>query len=119
MKLSEHIANLQKILEEKGDQDLYTWVDTREDTLYIARVPELKVEEIDGTEFQIPKELRNKNGNIIVISNMETGSFDEDEDSIQDFNLSDEKEIEVTKEEFDKLVADAKEKSKLKKENNV
>lgn len=87
MLLSEHIANLQKLLEEKGDQDLYTWVDTREDTLYIARVPELKIEEIDGNKFQVPKELRNKNGNILIITNMETDSFDEETDSIQDFDL--------------------------------
>ncbi len=87
MLLSEHIANLQKLLEEKGDQDLYTWVDTREGTVYMARVPELKVEEIDGNEFQVPKELRNKNGNVLIITNMETDSFDEETDSIQDFDL--------------------------------
>lgn len=88
MLLSEHIANLQKLLEEKGDQDLYTWVDNADGTVFLVRVPEIQVEEISGSEYQVPKELRNKNGNILVITNMDTDSFDEDDDSIQDLNLA-------------------------------
>lgn len=88
MLLSEHIANLQKLLEEKGDQDLYSWVDNADGTVFLVRVPEIQVEEISGSEYQVPKELRNKNGNILVITNMDTDSFDEDDDSIQDLNLA-------------------------------
>lgn len=87
MLISEHIQSLMKILKEKGDQELFMWVDTGENTVYMAKVPELKVEEIDGNEFQVPKELRNKNGNVLIITNMETDSFDEETDSIQDFDL--------------------------------
>ncbi len=88
MLLSEHIANLQKLLEEKGDQDLYSWVDNADGTVFLVRVPEIQVEEISGSEYQVPKELRNKNVNILVITNMDTDSFDEDDDSIQDLNLA-------------------------------
>lgn len=88
MLLSEHIANLQKLLGEKGDQDLYSWVDNADGTVFLVRVPEIQVEEISGSEYQVPKELRNKNGNILVITNMDTDSFDEDDDSIQDLNLA-------------------------------
>lgn len=87
MLLSEHIESLMKILKEKGDQELFMWVDTGQDTVYVAKVPELKVEEIDGNEFQMPKDLRNQNGNILIITNLDNSSFDEDTDSLQDLNL--------------------------------
>lgn len=87
MLLSEHIESLMKILKEKGDQELFMWVDTGQDTVYVAKVPELKVEEIDGNEFQMPKDLRNQNGNILIITNLDNSSFDEDNDSLQDLDL--------------------------------
>jgi len=108
MLLSEHIANLQKVLEEKGDQDLYTWVDTAEGTVYIAEVPKLQIEEIPGSEYQVPKELRNKNGNILIISNMDTDSFDENDDSIQDLNLVVEEEL--NEEDYKEIINSLKEK---------
>lgn len=108
MLLSEHIANLQKLLEEKGDQDLYSWVDNADGTVFLVRVPEIQVEEISGSEYQVPKELRNKNGNILVITNMDTDSFDEDDDSIQDLNLVVEKEL--NEEDYNEIVNSLKEK---------
>lgn len=87
MLLSEHIESLMKILKEKGDQELFMWVDTGQDTVYVAKVPELVVEEIDGNEYQMPKDLRNQNGNILIITNLDNSSFDEDVDSLQDFTL--------------------------------
>ena len=89
MLISEHIENLQRLLEEKGDQELFMWVDSWEDTLFLAKVPILEFAELDGKEYQIPNEFLNKEGNIIAIINLETQSFDEDEDAIQDFNLED------------------------------
>lgn len=108
MLLSEHIVNLQKVLEEKGDQDLYSWVDNADGTVFLVRVPEIQVEEISGSEYQVPKELRNKNGNILVITNMDTDSFDEDDDSIQDLNLVVEKEL--NEEDYNEIVNSLKEK---------
>lgn len=87
MLLSKHIESLMKILKEKGDQELFMWVDSGQDTVYVVKVPELKVEEIDGNEFQMPKDLRNQNGNILIITNLESDSFDEDTDSLQDLDL--------------------------------
>lgn len=87
MLLSKHIESLMKILKEKGDQELFMWVDSGQDTVYVVKVPELKVEEIDGNEFQMPKDLRNQNGNILIITNLDNSSFDEDIDSLQDLNL--------------------------------
>lgn len=90
MLISEHIARLQKILEEHGDQDLYMWVDSGEDTLFLAKVPILEFAELDGKEYQIPIEFQNKEGKVLVIPNLETQSFDEDNDAIQNFELEDE-----------------------------
>ena len=87
MLLSEHIESLMKILKEKGDQELFMWVDTGQDTVYVAKVPELVVEEIDGNEYQMPKDLRNQNGNILIITNLDNSSFDEDVESLQDLTL--------------------------------
>lgn len=89
MLISEHIANLQKILEEKGDQELFMWVDSGEDTVFMVKVPELKIEEIDGCDYQVPHSMRNNDGNIIIISNLDTDSFEEDDDAIQDLELED------------------------------
>ena len=59
MPVSEHIAGLQKILEDHGDQDLYMWVDEDgQQFLYPVRVPEIEVSVIDGNEYQILPELR-------------------------------------------------------------
>lgn len=90
MKISEHIKNLQKLLEEKGDQELFMWVDSGEDTIFLAKVPILEFAELDGKEYQIPKEFLNKEGKVIAIPNLETQSFEEEEDAIQDFDLEDE-----------------------------
>lgn len=89
MLISEHIKNLQKLLDENGDQELFMWVDSGQDTVFLAKVPILKFAELDGKEYQIPKEFLNKDGNIIAIINLETQSFEEEEDAIQDFDLED------------------------------
>ena len=89
MLISEHIEALQKLLEEEGDQELFMWVDSGEDTLFLAKVPNLEFTELDGKEYQIPKEFQNIKGNVIAITNLETQSFEEDVDAIQDFELED------------------------------
>lgn len=98
MLISEHIESLMKILNEKGDQELFMWVDTGDDTVYMAKVPELKIEEIDGNEFQVPHTMRNQNGNVIIITNLDNSSFDEEVESIQDLDL----EVTETEEEDNK-----------------
>ena len=89
MLISEHIENLQRLLEEKGDQELFMWVDSWEDTLFLAKVPILEFAELDGKEYQIPEEFKNKDGFVIVVTNLETQSFEEEVDAIQDFELED------------------------------
>lgn len=89
MLISEHIAAMQKLLDEKGDQDLFMWVDSGQDTIYIALVPELEINEVDGAEYDIEKVYRNKDGKILVIGNLDSGSFDEDKASCQDPRLVD------------------------------
>lgn len=63
------------------------WVDSGEDTLYLVRMPEIEFVEIDGKEYQIPRELRNEDGKILCIMNLNSQDFDEDEDAIQDMDL--------------------------------
>lgn len=88
MKISEHIETLQKILEEHGDQDLYMWVDEDgQQFLYPVRVPEIEVAVIDGNEYQIKPECKNQNGNILIVTNFDTSSFDREQDDIQDLEL--------------------------------
>lgn len=89
MLISKHIETLQKLLEEKGDQELFMWVDSGQDTLFLAKVPKLEFAELDGKEYQIPKEFQNIEGNLVVVTNLETQSFDEEVDAIQDFELED------------------------------
>lgn len=89
MLISEHIAAMQKLLDEKGDQDLFMWVDSGQDTIYIALVPELEINEVDGAEYDIEKVYRNKDGKILVIGNLDSESFDEDKASCQDPRLVD------------------------------
>lgn len=88
MLISEHILRLQKILEEHGDQDLYMWVDEDgQQFLYPVRVPEIEVSVIDGNKYQIKPELRDQNGNILIITNFDTTSFDRERDEVQDLEL--------------------------------
>lgn len=88
MLISEHILRLQKILEEHGDQDLYMWVDEDgQQFLYPVRVPEIEVSVIDGNEYQIFPELRDQNGNILIVTNLDTTSFDREQDDVQNLEL--------------------------------
>lgn len=88
MLISEHIANLQKILKEKGDQELFMWVDEDgQQFLYPVRVPEIEVSVIDGNEYQILPELRDCNGNILIVTNLDTTSFDREQDDVQNLEL--------------------------------
>ena len=88
MLVSEHIAGLQKILEEKGDQELFMWVDEDgQQFLYPVRVPEIEVSVIDGNEYQILPELRDCNGNILIVTNLDTTSFDREQDDVQNLEL--------------------------------
>lgn len=88
MLVSEHIVGLQKILEEKGDQELFMWVDEDgQQFLYPVRVPEIEVSVIDGNEYQILPELRDCNGNILIVTNLDTTSFDREQDDVQNLEL--------------------------------
>ena len=88
MLISEHIMRLQKILEDHGDQDLYMWVDEDgQQFLYPVRVPEIEVSVIDGNEYQILPELRDQNGNILIVTNLDTTSFDREQDDVQNLEL--------------------------------
>lgn len=83
MLISEMIKSLQNVLEENGDQELFIWVDTPDDTMYISKTPIIKISELDGEEFDVPEDLTT-NGKILVITNFNSSSFDENEDSIQE-----------------------------------
>lgn len=88
MLISEHIVGLQKILEEKGDQELFMWVDEDgQQFLYPVRVPEIEVSVIDGNEYQILPKLRDCNGNILIVTNLDTTSFDREQDDVQNLEL--------------------------------
>lgn len=81
MVLSEMIKLLQKTLEEKGDQELFIWVDTPDDTMFLSKTPVIEISELDGDDFDVPEDLTT-NGKILAITNFNSSAFDEDSDSI-------------------------------------
>lgn len=83
MLISEIIKSLQCVLEEKGDQELFIWIDTPDDTMFISKTPSIEISELDGEEFDISEEFTT-NGKILTITNLNSSSFDENEDSIQE-----------------------------------
>ena len=82
MLISEHIKNLQKLLEEKGDQKLFMWVNSNDDTLFPVNFPELDIVEISGKDYGIDEKWLNQNEKILIIKNLDSDSFIEDKDSI-------------------------------------
>ena len=83
MLISEMIKSLQSVLEENGDQELFIFVDTPDDTAYISKIPEIKVEVLDIEEFNILENF-GTNGKILTITNLNSSNFDEDYDSVQE-----------------------------------
>ena len=83
MLISDIIKSLQCVLEENGDQELFIFVDTPDDTMFIAKTPMIEIVEIDGDDFEIPEDLKT-DGKILVITNFNSSTFDEDLDSIQE-----------------------------------
>lgn len=90
MLISEHIATLQKILEENGDQELFMWVDDvddRDGCLYPIKFPEIKVSNIDCNQYQIKPEFRNESGKILIVTTLSSDEFNRDQDDVQDLDL--------------------------------
>ena len=89
MLISEHIEALQKLLKEEGDKELFIWVDEGDEFLYPVKMPAIKVENICCNEYQIKPEFRDdKNGgSILIVTNLDTSSFNRDEDDVQDLEL--------------------------------
>mgnify|MGYP003617385911 CR=1 FL=1 len=79
MLISEMIKSLQSVLEENGDQELFIFVDTPDDTAYISKIPEIKVEALDIEEFNVLENF-GTNGKILTITNLNSSCFDEDYD---------------------------------------
>ena len=83
MLISEMIKSLQSVLEENGDQELFMFVDTPDDTAYISKMPKIKIEALDVEEFNVSENF-GTNGKILTITNLNSSCFDEDEDSVQE-----------------------------------
>ena len=83
MLISEMIKSLQDVLVENGDQELFIFVDTPDDTTYISKIPEIKIEALDIEEFDVLENF-GTNGKILTITNLNSSNFDEDEDSVQE-----------------------------------
>ena len=83
MLISDIIKSLQCVLEENGDQELFIFVDTPDDTTYISKIPEIKIEALDIEEFDVLENF-GTNGKILTITNLNSSNFDEDEDSVQE-----------------------------------
>ena len=83
MLISEMIKSLQSVLEENGDQELFIFVDTPDDTAYISKIPEIKDEALDIEEFNVLENF-GTNGKILTITNLNSSNFDEDYDSVQE-----------------------------------
>ena len=87
MLLSEHIATLQKILEENGDQELFMWVSEDDGLVYPVKVPEIKVANIDCNQYQIKPEFRNESSEILIVTSLSSDEFNRDQDDVQDLDL--------------------------------
>ena len=83
MLISDIIKSLQCVLEENGDQELFIFVDTPDDTTYISKIHEIKIEALDIEEFDVLENF-GTNGKILTITNLNSSNFDEDEDSVQE-----------------------------------
>lgn len=83
MLISEMIKSLQDVLVENGDQELFMFVDTPDDTAYISKMPKIKIEALDVEEFNVLENF-GTNGKILTITNLNSSCFDEDEDSVQE-----------------------------------
>ena len=89
MKISEHIEALQKLLKEEGDKELFMWVDEEDGFLYPVKMPLIKAEHICCNEYQIKPEFRDSNngGSLLIVTNLDTSSFNRDEHDVQDLEL--------------------------------
>lgn len=83
MLISEMIKSLQDVLVENGDQELFMFVDTPDDTAYISKMPKIEIEALDVEEFNVSENF-GTNGKILTITNLNSSCFDEDEDSVQE-----------------------------------
>ena len=83
MLISDMIKSLQDVLVENGDQELFMFVDTPDDTMYVAKMPKIKIEALDIEEFNVLENF-GTNGKILTITNLNSSCFDEDEDSVQE-----------------------------------
>lgn len=77
------IKSLQDVLVENGDQELFMFVDTPDDTAYISKMPKIKIEALDVEEFNVSENF-GTNDKILTITNLNSSCFDEDEDSVQE-----------------------------------
>ena len=83
MLISEMVKSLQEVLEKNGDQELFMFVDTPDDTMYVAKMPKIKIEALDIEEFNVLENF-GTNGKILTITNLNSSNFDEDKDSVQE-----------------------------------
>lgn len=83
MLISEMIKSLQDVLVENGDQELFMFVDTPDDTAYISKMPKIKIEALDVEEFNVSKNF-GTNSKILTITNLNSSCFDEDKDSVRE-----------------------------------
>ena len=89
MKLSQLIKHLETAKEEFGDREIFMWVDSGEDTTFLTKMPKFKFVELDGKEYDIKKEHWEKDltQNVLAVVNLDSDSFNEDNDSVQDFDF--------------------------------
>ena len=89
MKLSDLIKQLETAKEEYGDRELFMWVDSGEDTTFLAKIPKFKFAELDGKDYNIKKEHweNDLTQNVLAVLNLDTTSFEEEKDCVQDFDV--------------------------------
>ena len=87
MLISEVINSLEKIKEKFGDQKLFMWVSSNDDTLFPVNFPELDIVEISGKDYGIDEKWLNQNEKILIIKNLDNDSFIENKDSIYKYEV--------------------------------
>ena len=84
MLLSDLIKDLNKVLKEKGDNEICIWVENPDGELFLSKVPKLDIVTINCEKYNIFKTECDEQDEVLAITNLIELSED---DCIQDLDL--------------------------------
>ena len=84
MLLSDLIEDLNKVVKEKGDEEICVWVENPDGELFLTKVPKLDIVTINCEKYNIFKNECDEQDEVLAITNIIELSED---DCIQDLDL--------------------------------